>query len=262
MAENLTRRLQVATDAALEAGKVTLQYFQTDLDVERKADSSPVTVADREAEARLFDLLRDAYPADAFLGEERGEVSGSSGFRWIVDPIDGTKSFIQGVPLYGVMVALEDPAGDAVVGVVHIPPLGELVSAAKGEGCLWNGNRARVSTTPCLAEACITFTCLDDFAESQRTAALLRVVTEARVARGWGDCYGHILVATGRADAMVDPILSDWDCAALLPILEEAGGTFSDWDGRRTHTGKSGISTNGVLRDEVLRKLHSATDTA
>lgn len=248
---SLRERLEVAVDAAWEAGKLTLRHFQTHLDVELKGDRTPVTIADKQAEELLFKTLLGAYPADAFLGEERGERPGTSGYRWIVDPIDGTKSFIQGVPLYGVMVGLEDPSGEMVLGVVYIPGIGDLVAAARGEGCHWNGRRARVSNVASLRESCVSFTTQRTFDDSGRSAAFERVRARARVTRGWGDCYGHILVATGRAEAMLDPILADWDCAALLPILEEAGGTFTDWDGRRTIRGKSGVSTNGKVTAEL-----------
>lgn len=255
MSDNLAQRLNIATAAALEAGKVTRRYFQTGVAVELKKDRSPVTIADREAEDLLYSILSREFPGDAFLGEEQGERAGSSGYRWIIDPIDGTKSFIQGVPLYGVLVGLEDPAGDAVLGVVYLPGLDEMIAAARGEGCTWNGKPARVSDVATLDDACVVFTSLTTFEDSSRLEAFERVRASARVCRGWGDCYGHMLVATGRAEVMLDPILSDWDCAALLPILEEAGGTFADWSGRRTIHGKSGISTNGKVTEELQRIL-------
>jgi len=251
MSDNLAQRLKIATAAALEAGKVTLRYFQTGVDVELKQDRSPVTIADREAEDVLFSILSSEFPGDAFLGEEQGERAGSSGYRWLIDPIDGTKSFIQGVPLYGVLVGLEAPDGEAVLGVVYLPGTDEVIAAARGEGCTWNGKTARVSDVSAIDDACVVFTSLTTFEESSRLQAFERVRTGARVCRGWGDCFGHMLVATGRAEVMLDPILSDWDCAALLPILEEAGGTFTDWSGRRTIHGKSGIATNGKVTEEL-----------
>lgn len=253
--DNLAHRLAVAVDAAWEAGKLTLRYFQTRLTVELKADRSPVTLADKEAEELLYRTLTREFPLDSFLGEERGERPGTSGYRWIIDPIDGTKSFIQGVPLYGVMVGLEDPRGEAVLGVVNIPGLGEIVAAARGEGCTWNGRRAQVSSVARLQDACVSYTSPRTFEDSKRAGAFDRVRARSRICRGWGDCYGHILVATGRAEVMLDPILADWDCAALLPILEEAGGRFTDWQGRRTIGGKSGVSTNGRVHDELFQLL-------
>jgi histidinol-phosphatase len=255
MTDNLKRRMEVAAAAAWEAGKLTLRYFQTGVAVELKGDRTPVTIADRESEDFLHGLLSREFPGDGFLGEERGERPGKSGFTWIIDPIDGTKSFIQGVPLYGVMIGLEDPKGEPIVGAVCLPGLGDLVVAARGEGCHWNGRRARVSAVGGLLESCVVYTSLKTFSDSGRAAAFERVRSRVRITRGWGDCFGHILVATGRAEAMLDPILADWDCAALLPILEEAGGTFTDWAGTRTIRGKSGISTNGKVTAELAALL-------
>src|SRR5918992_4317853 len=136
--------LDFAVDAAWQAGKITLEYFQTGTPVERKADASPVTLADRRAEEKLREGIQRTFPDHGILGEEFGEVAGRSPYRWVLDPLDGTRSFIQGVPLYGVMMGLEHQ-GQPVLGVVHFPALGETVYAAKGEGCYWNGRRARVS---------------------------------------------------------------------------------------------------------------------
>jgi len=255
VSDNLKHRMDMAQAAAWEAGKVTLRYFQTKVTIELKSDQTPVTAADREAEELLCNFLGREFPGDAFLGEERGDRPGTSGWRWIIDPIDGTKSFIQGVPLYGVMVGLEDPRGEAVVGAISFPPLGDLVAAAKGEGCRWNGRRARVSEVSRLDQACVAYTSRKTFDHASLGPVFERVLQRARLLRGWGDCYGHMLVATGRAEVVLDPILNDWDCAALLPILEEAGGTFTDWKGKRTFRGKSGISTNGKVTAELRALL-------
>jgi histidinol phosphatase-like enzyme (inositol monophosphatase family) len=248
--DNLRRRMDLAAEAAWQAGKITLRYFQTRLDVETKADSSPVTVADKESEEFLLRFLRREFPADGFLGEESGERPGQSGYRWIIDPIDGTRSFVHGVPLYGVLVGLEDPSGEAVVGAIALPALGDLVVAARGEGCYWNGRRSSVSSVSSLAASCVLYTGFESFAQPHLAGLLARLSGRVRELRGWGDCYGHVLVATGRAEAMLDPVLSLWDCAALGPVVEEAGGVFTDWQGRGTIHGRSGVSTNrGVARE-------------
>ena len=254
MSDNLKHRLEVAAGAAREAGKATLRHFQTRLAIQWKADLSPVTAADRESEEVLLSILLREFPGDAFLGEEGGERPGTTGFRWIVDPLDGTKSFVQGVPLYGVMVGLEDPAGDVVAGAISFPALGELVLAARGEGAAWNGRPARVSAVADLKDACVLYGSYRGFRDTGTAGAFERIVAASRVCRGWGDCYGHVLVATGRAEAMLDPVIAVWDAAALLPILEEAGGRFTDWKGQRTVHGRSGISTNGKV-DSALRAL-------
>jgi histidinol phosphatase-like enzyme (inositol monophosphatase family) len=245
--------MDVAAAAAWQAGKVTLRYFQTPVTVETKPDKSPVTIADRESETLILEIIHREFPDDGFLGEEHGEYRGTSGYRWIVDPIDGTKSFVRGVPLYGVMIALTDPDGEAVTGAICFPPLGDLIVAARGEGCYWNGRRARVSDVSTLSESCVVYTGPESFAKAGIVPVLEKLYPRVGVLRTWGDCYGHMLVATGRAEAMLDPVLEDWDAAALLPVIEEAGGTFTDWTGERTVFGKSGISTNGRIDEELKR---------
>jgi histidinol-phosphatase len=250
-------RLEVALAAAREAGQLTLDYFsRAGLAVELKADDSPVTVADREAEQALRARISSAFPDDAILGEEFPERPGSSGFRWILDPIDGTKSFIHGVPLYGTLVAVET-GGRSVVGVINLPALGECVYAATGQGA-WHASgggepqRTSVSQTSALAAA--LFCTSDDthWRTCGRQLALDRLQAAARLSRTWGDSYGYFLVATGRAELMVDPVMSVWDAAALQPILEEAGGTFTDWRGQATIHSGEGIATNGKILAEVL----------
>jgi histidinol phosphatase-like enzyme (inositol monophosphatase family) len=183
------------------------------------------------------------------VGEEMG-ASGDSRHRWILDPIDGTRSFVRGVPLFGVLVALEIE-GEPVVGVCYLPALDEMVAAGRGEGCRWNGRLARVSSVSSLEDALVSLTEPASLSE-MHPAFWERLKKKAGTIRGYSDCYGHVLVATGRAEVMLDPVMNLWDNAALLPILEEAGGSFTDWSGRRTIDGGSAISTNGALRDAVL----------
>ena len=254
MVDTIPKRLEFALEVAYQAGRSTLSRFQTGLEPEWKADQSPVTEADREAEQMIREMIGRAYPGDGIVGEEFDDVESSSGCSWIVDPIDGTKSFVHGVPLYGVLLAFEDPEG-VQVGVVHMPALGEMVWAAKGEGCWWNGRRASVSKVTQLSQACLCYTESSAFADHGYGDCWERLVTRARIVRGWGDCYGHILVATGRADASFDPVMNPWDCGPLLPILEEAGGTFTDWEGTATIYGKNAVSTNGHLYREVTDHL-------
>ena len=248
---SLREILDFATEAAWHAGRITLQYFQTDVTVDTKADATPVTAADRGAEQAIRELIGERFPDDAIIGEEHGEEAGTTGRRWIIDPIDGTKSFVHGVPLYGVMIGVEID-GEPAVGVVNLPAMNEMVCAAKGLGCTWNGRPARTSTVTDFGEALICFTSSDSMETHGRGDAYRRLRAQARLARGWGDCYGHILVATGRAEIMLDPILNVWDCAALPPIIEEAGGTYTDWEGRRSIWAEEGISTNGTLFDEAM----------
>jgi histidinol phosphatase-like enzyme (inositol monophosphatase family) len=248
--------LDFAVDAAWQAGQLTLAHFQTGVAVEQKVDETPVTVADRGAEKLLRRLIESRFPGHAIFGEEYGEADRDSTYRWIIDPIDGTRSFIQGVPLYGVLIGLQI-AGDVVVGVAHFPGLGEMVAAARGEGCRWNGRPAHVSDVSRLDQALAVYTSCADFAAYGRAEAWSRMQEATHTQRGWGDCYGHCLVATGRAEAMFDPIMSTWDCAALLPIVQEAGGTFTDWSGEATIYGEEALSTNGVLFEQVMEIIEA-----
>jgi histidinol-phosphatase len=244
--------LHFAQTLAWNAGKITQRYFQTDLKTERKTDDSPVTIADREAEKYLRAAISARYPEHAILGEEEG-ASGvqDAPWRWILDPIDGTKAFIHGVPIYGVMIGIEQE-GEPVIGVVNVPALGEIVYAARGLGCWWNGRPCRVSQTGRLDEGLLLTTCTTRYDDYGKQAPFDRLTSSAKMVRTWGDCYGYLLVATGRAEVMLDPVMNIWDAAALLPILQEAGGTFTDWQGRATIDGGEGIGTNGLVLDEVM----------
>ena len=254
MADSLRSRMEFAVEAAWQAGKITLRYFQTGVTPDWKADDSPVTLADREAEQKIRELIGRSFPEDGILGEEFGEQQGLSGNRWLIDPLDGTKSFVQGVPFYGVLIAMERADG-VRLGVVHMPALNETVWAASGEGCWWNGRRASVSNVRQLNDACFCYTSWTSFAAQGKTEQWMRLGKQVRLLRGWGDCYGHLLVATGRVEGCFDAIMNPWDCGPLLPILEEAGGTFTDWQGNRTIYGPDAFSTNGFLFTEVLSQF-------
>lgn len=254
MTDAITARLDLALDLARATGELTLSYFRTDdLGTEHKSDRSPVTVADRAAETLMRERIAAAFPDDGVLGEEEGEVAGTSGYRWILDPIDGTQSFVCGVPLFGTLIACE-AEGEVVLGVVHCPAAGELVSAARDRGAWWSVDggaprRARVSRTARLAEASFSTTSPQYFPSFD---LYRRVAQTARVTRGWSDCYGHLLVATGRLDVQLDPSTSIWDDAALMVVVEEAGGRFTDLTGGRRIGGGAAVSTNGLVHDEVL----------
>ncbi len=254
--ESLRDLLEFAVDLAEKAGEVTLRYFQGRFAVETKADASPVTVADREAEAYIRQAIESRFPNDGIVGEEFGETRPEALQRWIIDPIDGTYSFVHGVPLYGVLIGMERE-DEPLVGVIHLPALGETVAAARGEGCRWRGQRARVSNTSELGGALCLTTEMRPEQDPARSAALGRLVTAVGAARTWGDCYGYALVATGRADIMIDPGMNVWDCAALLPVIEEAGGRFTDWRGERTIRGGDAVASNGTLHGQVLSLLKS-----
>lgn len=253
-AHSLKELLDFTVRLSEEAGEIVLGYYKGSFVAELKQDGSIVTAADREAESHLRQSIQASFPDDSIHGEEEGERAGSSNRRWIIDPIDGTYSFVHGVPLFGVLIGLEIET-EMALGVVNLPALSEVIYAARGLGCFWNGEPRRVSSTRSLEEALLLSTDFEVCKKYGFGAAAERLQSRTVARRTWGDCYGHILVATGRADVMLDPIMNVWDCAALMPIIEEAGGTFTDWSGQRTIRGGNAISTNGALFESVMKAV-------
>lgn len=257
MSEEIRQRMEAACGMAREAGELILRYYQhPELAVELKADDSPVTIADREAERLIRTRIAEVFPDDAILGEEFGQQEGTSGWRWILDPVDGTKSFVHGVPLFGTLIGVEKE-GRAEVGVCRMPALDEMAWAGSGLGCWWQQGSgkpraARVSSVAKLSEALLCYTSYGYFASSGQAAVFETLREGCRISRGWGDCYGHLLVATGRADVIVEPALHPWDAAALIPLVREAGGHYLDWNGVESFESGDGMSLNAALRDEVL----------
>lgn len=256
----LEDRLQFALAVARDAQDLILGYYQNvDLNVDLKADESPVTAADKGAERLIRDRLATSFPDDGILGEEFGTLETKNGFRWILDPVDGTKPFVQGVPLFGTLIGLEFESR-VVLGVARFPALNEVVFAADGLGTWWQiGDREprRTTVSPIgeLSRSVFCFTEPQRFAKVGRPEVLEKLMKLCRMSRGWGDCYGHILVATGRAEIMIDPELSAWDAAALVPIVREAGGHYLDWSGEESIYTGNGFSVNEELKDEILSLL-------
>ncbi len=254
---------EVARELALRAGEVTLRYFGEVLAADLKSDGSPVTSADREAEGLLREEIERRYPDHSILGEEFGERVGSAPVRWVLDPIDGTRAFMRGVPLYAVLIGIE-VAGTATVGVAHFPALDETIVACRGRGCTWWTSSAappltsHVSEVRDIGEAMALTTDPATILSSPIASGWRDLSDSTRLVRGWGDAYGHVLVATGRAEIMIDPVLSSWDAAPLLPIVEESGGRFTDLSGHQTIHGGSGVSTNGHLHEVTLRLITEA----
>jgi histidinol-phosphatase len=256
MPETLSTYLNFARQVADTAGQETLRYFQHGIKAEMKADGSPVTLADRSAEHLIRSAIEERFPDHAILGEEFGENSGngSATHRWIIDPIDGTKSFISGVPLYAVLVGLEIE-GRVEVGVANFPALGEMVSAASGLGCWWNSQPAHVSSKTQLSEAIVSCTDFGSFASHGSEEAYIRLARSSWYRPGWGDAYGYMLAATGRIEVMLDPIMAVWDCGPFPPIFREAGGYFGDWEGNETIYTTRTVATSQALLPQVLATL-------
>jgi histidinol phosphatase-like enzyme (inositol monophosphatase family) len=242
--------LEAAADVARMTAAVAMSYFKTELVVDTKGDGSPVTNADRAAEQAARAWIEQRFPLDGIIGEEFGETRPTARRRWFIDPIDGTKSFVHGVPLWGALIGIVD--GDTVVaGAVCCPAVDETVVAARGEGCWWNGVRCRVSRTAQLGDATVLVTDERAYGDARKRDAWRALADASRIARSWGDCYGYVLLASGRADVMVDPKMNPWDAAAVLPVIEEAGGVFTDWTGARTAFGGDVIATNAALADSA-----------
>ncbi len=245
--------LDTAVSLLRAAGERTLRWFRSDdLAVERKADGTPVTAADKDAERFLREQLADAFPGDGVLGEEEAPTPSTTGRRWLLDPIDGTTAFTCGVPLYSNLLALEDEHGIAV-GVVHLPALGETVWAGRGLGCWSDRGPARVSTHATLDGAYVMSSSFSHWPPG--TVAALEAA--GAILRTWGDGYGYALVATGRAAAMVDPTVEPYDIGPMPVLLAEAGGRFTDLRGDVAIDTGSGIASNGLVHDAVLTALRA-----
>ncbi|MEN9309843.1 MAG: hypothetical protein RL173_3775 [Fibrobacterota bacterium] len=251
---DLAKELDLALSLVKAAEEPILSRYQKKIAVVKKRDNTPVTEADREAEALVRRILAEKRPEHGVIGEEHGVHLPEARFKWVVDPIDGTKAFIHGVPLFGTLLALLDN-GKPVVGVIHMPALGESVWAAKGHGAFHNGAPCRVSGVTELSDALLCDGSALTVSRSAWGKAWMEMRGEAGVSRGWGDCYGHFLVACGRAEAMLDPIVSIWDVAPMGVILAEAGGRFSAVDGSDSIEAGNGLSSNGHLHGQIVARL-------
>jgi histidinol-phosphatase len=246
--------LQAVAEVARLAGRAALAEFHDGIQVEIKSDGSPVTAADRSAEDAAGAWIKSRFPEDGILGEEFGAHLADADRRWIIDPIDGTKAFVRGVPLWGTLVAVAR-GEEVLAGAAFFPALDEMLCAAREQGCWWNEARAGVSQTSELSQATVLTTDERFRRTPERLSGWRELAGQAAVSRTWGDCYGYFLVATGRAEVMVDPVMSPWDAAALMPAIVEAGGRFTDWNGRATAFGGNAIATNSALADKARTVL-------
>jgi len=237
--------LQAVSEVARLTGRVALAHFRTHLDIETKRDGSPVTIADRAAEQTAREWIATRFPHDGILGEEFGPEGDERARRWFIDPIDGTKTFVRGVPLWGTLIGVVS-GGTVLAGAIYCPAVDEIVAAALGEGCWWNDAQCRVSEHVEIAGATLLTTDVRFTGFPDRAARWSALAHDAAVTRTWGDCYGYLLVATGRAELMVDN---------LIPVVREAGGEFSDWDGRVTPFGSGAMASNGAMAGSLRARL-------
>ena len=248
--------LALALSLADESRRILLSHFGSNLQVEWKGDNTPVTRADREVEEVLRGRLAKTTPGYGIIGEEFGPEPGSIDREWVLDPIDGTKAFIHHVPLFGTLIALLEK-GEPILGIIDLPVLGQRVYATRGGGCFHNEKKCRVSETKDLDGALILDGSITTMERLGHGLAWKGLREKARLHRGWGDCYGHFLVATGAAEVMADPIVEIWDIAPMAVILPEAGGRFTSLQGNETIRDRSGLSTNGRLHETILSALQS-----
>jgi len=242
-----------ALEAARAAGEIAMKYYRSAFEVIIKADQTPVTQADREAEQAIRGILARATPGAGFLGEEFGE-EGSTSYRWIIDPIDGTKNFVRHIPIWAVLIALEED-GQVTTGVVHNPVTGELFWARKGEGAWANGERLRVSTCAALKDAMLLHSSLNLLKKIGYWDGFVRLVDATSRQRGFGDYYGYCLVAAGKGEIYAEADLKPWDAAPMKILIEEAGGRLTDFEGKPDIYSGSVLASNGLLHDEALRLL-------
>lgn len=260
---DLKKRVEFALEVARSAGNIVTTYYGTNrLNTEYKSDESPVTAGDRASEKFIRERIEQVYPEDGIVGEEYGVKKGTSSFTWYIDPIDGTQSFVTSVPFFSTMIALETER-DSVMGVVHFPILNETVYAFKGGGTWWKRyntekfERTYVTKTNTLKAARMTSSSINYFRLTKTEPILLDISKKVKFVHGWGDSFGQVLVATGRLDLTLDPLMYDWDSMPLKPLVEEAGGIFSDFSGKRDPFGRSAFSCNPILHDEVLKIIKS-----
>lgn len=247
-------RYELAIEAARIAGDLARTYYETTFDIERKADDSPVTIADKRAEELIRTAVARHFPDDGFLGEEFGDQPGSSGFRWVIDPIDGTKSFIRHIPIWATLIGLEYK-GEQIGGVAYIPVFNQVYRALRGDGAFMNDRRVRVSEVNELSGSLLCYSSIGWFQKAGREQVFLDLVARTQRQRGFGDFYGFVLVAEGAAEMMVEHGVNPWDVAATKAIIEEAGGRFTDWDGTPTAYRPDVLATNGKLHAETLAIL-------
>jgi myo-inositol-1(or 4)-monophosphatase len=245
--------LTFAKQLAYRAGRITLSHYNKGIQHDLKSDESPVTIADRATEEFIRGEIEKTYPSHAIVGEEYGEKAGEGNpFRWFIDPIDGTKSFIKGVPFYSVLVGLEIE-GVSRVGAVCFPALDEVLYGADGLGAWCNGKRVHVSEVRDMKKAVFLYTSWSGFRTKGRLDAFENLHRDCFFGRGWSDAYGYHMVATGRAEIMLDPVIALWDVAPFPPIFREAGGFFGSWSGEEGHTHGEGLACNAALKRKILK---------
>lgn len=245
---------KAAEEIARAGGDSTLDYFKKSFDLEFKSDQTPVTNADRNAEETIREAIMSRFPDHGIIGEEYGTDGGDKEVVWVVDPIDGTQSFIHGVPFYTTLIGVL-VEGEPKVGVIYAPALDEMAVGVVGAGARLNGKPCRARSCNDLASATFLTTDIENIEAHGYRESWDSLRAKARLHRTWGDAYGHLMVAAGRADIMFDPIVSIWDAAALLPVVTESGAAYSDVTGEETIHSGSALSCSSGVQQSVLNLL-------
>lgn len=251
----MDRALEVAIEAARAAGEVALKYYRQGFEVAIKSDQSPVTQADREAEQVIIRTIRSAFPDHGFLGEEFG-AQGNREVRWIIDPIDGTRNFVRHIPIWAVLLGLEE-RGEITAGVILNPVTGDLYAARRGQGAFANGERIRVSDLSTPERALMVHASLNLICKAGVWDGFVRLVEATERQRGFGDYLDYALLAEGKAEIVVEADVKPWDLAPMKILIEEAGGRFTDFSGQATIYSGTALATNGRLHDRALALLNA-----
>ncbi len=239
-----------------ETQKLILSLYESpDLEIELKGDETPVTFADKEAEREIREAIQVLYPDHGIKGEEFDDLNPNARFTWVLDPIDGTKTYTSGCPLFGTMIALLEN-GEPIFGCINFPALGKRISG-NGKIAAVNGSVVQAATDRPLQNSILLTTDHKSVGEHQNGAAFEQLVSKTRFTRTWGDCYGYYLLATGSADIMLDPIMKPWDIMALVPIVRGSGATITDWSGGNPAKGESIVAATSNLHAEVLSILNA-----
>lgn len=252
--DSYLKELEYALKVVKASDRITLKYFRSRSKVNYKPDRSPVTIADKACEKFLVGEISRKFPDHGFYGEEFGEARAihESSLRWIIDPIDGTRNFTRGIPYWGTLCGLEHE-GEIVAGIMALPALKTTYYASKGHGAYKNGKRVKVSKIKELSKATVIFGGLNYFIRTRYEKPFLEVVKSSYHDRGFGDCFGYSFVADGSAEVMLDPIVSPWDVAAIKIIIEEAGGIYTDFEGKLTIYSRTGLAGNPYIHESILR---------
>jgi len=250
--KELTPFLKLLSD---ESASIIRRYFRTSISVENKLDLSPVTIADKLAEEKMRTLIQKEFPSHGIIGEEFGSENSDAEYVWVLDPIDGTKSFISGALSFGTLVALLKN-GKPIIGVINHPILNELL-VGDNQSCLLNGSKTQIRNCPKISEATLLTTEHFNIGKYQNQKKFDELVNKVKLYRNWGDCYGYYLLATGYADLMIDPIMSIWDSMALIPIINGADGMITDYQGNDPIIGNSIVASNKYIHLDVIKILNS-----